>query len=65
LCSRSFFAVSRFDFEAAKCRAVAPVEVVRVGSAFLARRREIRGSEVEVSFREEAIMRGVQPAPSW
>jgi hypothetical protein len=31
----------------------------------LARRREIRGSEVEVSFREEAIMRGVQPAPSW
>jgi hypothetical protein len=30
----------------------------------MARRRSMRGSEVEVSLREEAIMRGVQPAPS-
>lgn len=44
---------------------MAPVEVVRVGSAFLVRRRSMRGSEEEVSFRDEAIMRGVQPAPSW
>ncbi|KAH7085805.1 hypothetical protein BKA63DRAFT_27348 [Paraphoma chrysanthemicola] len=54
-------AMSRFDLEAQKCRAVWPLLFFAFTSASLPSSRSTMAS---ASFREQAIMSGVQPEPS-